>query len=48
MTASSAEKADILVMGGGTAGSVFANRLSSDPSVNMLVLQASENQSGDA
>ncbi|KAM0717761.1 hypothetical protein Q7P37_006093 [Cladosporium fusiforme] len=42
------EEADIVIIGGGTAGCVLANRLSSDLSVKVVVLEAGESHSEDA
>lgn len=39
--------ADYIVVGGGTAGLVVANRLTEDPNVHVLVLEAGQNHLED-
>ncbi len=43
-----ADTFDVIIIGGGTAGSLLAARLSSYPSIQILVLEAGENRNEDA
>jgi choline dehydrogenase-like flavoprotein len=42
-----AEAFDIIIIGGGTSGLVLAARLSEDPTVQVLVIEAGSNQLND-
>jgi len=39
--------ADYIIIGGGTSGLVLANRLTEDPNVHVIVLEAGPNRSED-
>ncbi|KAH8585896.1 hypothetical protein B0O99DRAFT_529793 [Bisporella sp. PMI_857] len=43
----SSETYDIVIIGGGTSGLVLANRLSEDPSLQVIVLESGEDRSAD-
>lgn len=44
---SASDTFDVVVIGGGTAGLVIANRLSEDPNLQVLVLDAGKNRNDD-
>lgn len=41
------DTADYVIIGGGTAGLVLANRLSENPNLSVVVLEAGENRLND-
>ena len=47
MSSLSTNEADYVIVGGGTSGLVLANRLSENPNVSIIVLEAGENHLDD-
>lgn len=47
MAGPTVEEADVVIIGAGTAGCVLANRLSANPSLSVVVLEAGEDENND-